>query len=137
MSYLSELTAHERLTVDNATLDMFTAFENGSDLIYEVWERYFSDRVQKEIESRELAFIGQILWAAYDLMSDAIRDYHLMLGHYDAPGVQCFLETAKRAQLTIDAVKASEHARNEMRTAAYDLDDADAIKLLTGKGASA
>lgn len=49
MSYLSELTAHERLTVDNATLDMFTAFENGSDLIYEVWERYFSDRVQKEI----------------------------------------------------------------------------------------
>lgn len=137
MSYLSELTAHERLTVDNATLDMFTAFENGSDLIYEVWERYFSDRVQKEIESRELAFIGQILWAAYDLMSDAIRDYHLMLGHYDAPGVQCFIDTAKRAQLTIDAVKASEHARNEMRTAAYDLDDADAIKLLTGKGASA
>ena len=131
MGYLSELTAHERLTVDNATLDMFTAFENGSDLIYEVWERYFSDRVQKEIESRELAFIGQILWAAYDLMSDAIRDYHLMLGHYDAPGVQCFLDTAKRAQLTIDAVKASEHARNEMRTAAYDLDDADAIKLLT------
>ena len=105
MSYLSELTAHERLTVDNATLDMFTAFENGSDLIYEVWERYFSDRVQKEIESRELAFIGQILWAAYDLMSDAIRDYHLMLGHYDAPGVQCFLETAKRAQLTADAEK--------------------------------
>lgn len=82
MGYLSELTAHERLTVDNATIDIFAAFENGSGLIYEVWERYFSDRVQKEIESRELAFIGQILWAAYDLMSDAIRDYHLMLGHY-------------------------------------------------------
>ena len=137
MSYLSELTAHERLTVDNATLDMFTAFENGSDLIYEVWERYFSDRVQKEIESRELAFIGQILWAAYDLMSDAIRDYHLMLGRYDAPGVQCFLETAKRAQLTADAEKAREHAQKEMRSATYDLDDAAAIKLLTGKGASA
>lgn len=134
MSYLSELTAHERLTVDNATLDMFTAFENGSDLIYEVWERYFSDRVQKEIESRELAFIGQVLWAVYDLMSDAIRDYHLMLGHYDAPGVQCFLETAKRAQLTADAEKAREHAQEEMRSATYDLDDADAIKLLTGKG---
>ena len=43
MSYLSELTAHERLTVDNATLDMFTAFENGSDLIYDIWEQYFSD----------------------------------------------------------------------------------------------
>lgn len=137
MSYLSELTAHERLTVDNATLDMFTAFENGSDLIYEVWERYFSDRVQKEIESRELTFIGQILWAAYDLMRDAIRDYHLMLGHYDAPGVQCFLETAKRAQLTADAEKAREHAQKEMRSATYDLNDADAIKLLTGKGASA
>lgn len=27
MSYLSELTAHERLTVDNATIDMFAAFE--------------------------------------------------------------------------------------------------------------
>lgn len=134
MSYLSELTAHERLTVDNATLDMFTAFENGSDLIYEVWERYFSDRVQKEIESRELAFIGQILWAAYDLMSDAIR---VMLGHYDAPGVQCFLETAKRAQLTADAEKAREHAQKEMRSATYDLDDADAIKLLTGKEVSA
>ena len=137
MSYLSELTAHERLTVDNATLDMFTAFENGSDLIYEVWERYFSDRVQKEIESRELAFIGQILWAAYDLMSDAIRDYHLMLGHYDELTVQCFLETAKRAQLTADAAKAREHAQKEMQSATYDLDDADAIKLLTGKGASA
>ena len=116
---------------------MFAAFENGSDLIYEVWERYFSDRVQKEIESRELAFIGQILWAAYDLMSDAIRDYHLMLGHYDELTVQCFLETAKRAQLTADAAKAREHAQKEMRSATYDLDDADAIKLLTGKGASA
>lgn len=137
MSYLSELTAHERLTVDNATIDMFAAFENGSDLIYEIWERYFSARVQKAIEPRDLEFIGQILWAAYDLMSNAIRDYHLMLGHYDAPGVQCFIDTAKRAQLTIDAVKANEHARNEIRTAAYDLDDADAIKLLTGKGASA
>ena len=47
MSYLSELTAHERLTVDNATLDMFTAFENGSDLIYDIWEQYFSDRERK------------------------------------------------------------------------------------------
>lgn len=134
MSYLSELTAHERLTVDNATLDMFTAFENGSDLIYDIWEQYFSDRERKNIESRDLEFIGRILYSVYDRMSNAIRDYHLMLGHYDAPGVQCFIDTAKRAQLTIDAVKASEHARNEMRTAAYDLDDADAIKLLTGKG---
>lgn len=137
MSYLSELTAHERLTVDNATLDMFTAFENGSDLIYDIWEQYFSDRERKNIESRDLEFIGRILYSVYDRMANAIRDYHLMLGHYDAPGVQCYLDTAKRAQLTIDAVKASEHARNEMRTAAYDLDDADAIKLLTGKGASA
>ena len=137
MSYLSELTAHERLTVDNATLDMFTAFENGSDLIYEIWERYFSDRVQKEIESRDLAFIGQILWAAYDLMSNAIRDYHLMLGYYDELTVQCFLETAKRAQLTADAAKAREHAQEKMRSATYDLDDADAIKLLTGKEVSA
>lgn len=70
-------------------------------------------------------------------MSNAIRDYHLMLGHYDAPGVQCFLETAKRAQLTADAEKAREHTQKEMRSATYDLDDADAIKLLTGKGASA
>ena len=119
MSYLSELTAHERLTVDNATLDMFTAFENGSDLIYDIWEQYFSDRERKNIESRDLEFIGRILYSVYDRMANAIRDYHLMLGHYDAPGVQCFLDTAKRAQLTIDAVKASEHARNEMRTAAY------------------
>lgn len=52
MSYLSELTAHERLTVDNATLDMFTAFENGSDLIYDIWEQYFSDR-KKKISNRE------------------------------------------------------------------------------------
>lgn len=51
MSYLSELTAHERLTVDNATLDMFTAFENGSDLIYDIWEQYFSDRERKNIET--------------------------------------------------------------------------------------
>ena len=134
---LSELTAHERLTVDNATLDMFTAFENGSDLIYDIWEQYFSDRERKNIESRDLEFIGRILYSVYDRMANAIRDYHLMLGHYDAPGVQCFLETAKRAQLTADAEKAREHAQKEMRSATYDLDDADAIKLLTGKGASA
>ena len=70
-------------------------------------------------------------------MANAIRDYHLMLGHYDAPGVQCFLETAQRAQLTADAEKAREHAQKEMRSATYDLDDADAIKHLTGKVASA
>lgn len=137
MGYLSELTAHERLTVDNATLDMFTAFENGSDLIYDIWEQYFSDREQKNIESRDLEFIGRILYSVYDRMADAIRDYHLMLGHYDELTVQCFLETAKRAQLTADAVKAREHAQEKMRSATYDLDDADAIKLLTGKGASA
>ena len=66
MSYLSELTAHERLTVDNATLDMFTAFENGSDLIYDIWEQYFSDRERKNIESRDLEFIGRILYSVYD-----------------------------------------------------------------------
>ena len=119
MSYLSELTAHERLTVDNATLDMFTAFENGSDLIYDIWEQYFSDRERKNIESRDLEFIGRILYSVYDRMANAIRDYHLMLGHYDAPGVQCFLETAKRAQLTADAEKAREHAQKEMRSAPY------------------
>lgn len=52
MSYLSELTAHERLTVDNATLDMFTAFENGSDLIYDIWEQYFLIGSEK-ISNRE------------------------------------------------------------------------------------
>lgn len=75
MSYLSELTAHERLTVDNATLDMFTAFENGSDLIYDIWEQYFSDRERKNIESRDLEFIGRILYSVYDRMANAIRDY--------------------------------------------------------------
>lgn len=137
MSYLSELTAHERLTVDNATLDMFTAFENGSDLIYDIWEQYFSDREQKDIESRDLEFIGRILYSVYDRMANAILGYHLMLGHYDEPGVESFLETAKRAQLTADAVKAREHAQEKMRSATYDLDDADAIKLLTGKEVSA
>ena len=137
MGYLSELTAHERLTVDNATIDMFTAFESGSDLIYDIWEQYFSDREQKNIESRDLEFIGRILYSVYDRMADAIRDYHLMLGHYDELTVQCFLETAKRAQLTTDAAKAREHAQKEMRSATYDLDDAAAIKLLTGKEVSA
>ena len=137
MGYLSELTAHERLTVDNATLDMFTAFESGSDLIYDIWEQYFSDREQKNIELRDLEFIGRILYSVYDRMADAIRDYHLMLGHYDELTVQCFLETAKRAQLTADAVKAREHAQEKMRSATYDLDDAAAIKLLTGKEVSA
>lgn len=70
-------------------------------------------------------------------MANAIRDYHLMLGHYDEPGVECFLEKAKRAQLTADAVKAREHAQEEIRSATYDLNDADAIKLLTGKEVSA
>lgn len=114
MSYLSELTAHERLTVDNATLDMFTAFENGSDLIYDIWEQYFSDREQKNIESRDLEFIGRILYSVYDRMSNAIRDYHLILGHYDAPGVQCFIDTAKRAQL-----RPLHHAADECGHGAY------------------
>lgn len=68
MGYLSELTAHERLTVDNATLDMFTAFENGSDLIYDIWEQYFSDRERKNIESRDLEFIGRILYVRSALL---------------------------------------------------------------------
>ena len=137
MSYLAELTAHERLTVDNATIDIFTAFENGSALIYDIWEQYFSDREQKDIESRDLEFIGRILYSVYDGMTNAIRDYHLTLGHYDAPGVQCFIDTAKRAQLTIDAEKARDHAREEMRSATYDLDDGDVIKLLSSKEVSA
>lgn len=114
-----------------------TSRRENSDLIYDIWEQYFSDREQKNIESRDLEFIGRILYSVYDRMANAIRDYHLMLGHYDAPGVQCFLETAKRAQLTADAEKAREHAQKEMRSATYDLDDADAIKLLTGKEVSA
>ena len=81
MSYLSELTAHERLTVDNATLDMFTAFENGSDLIYDIWEQYFSDRERKNIESRDLEFIGRILYSVYDRMANAIRDYRCTQAH--------------------------------------------------------
>ena len=112
MSYLSELTAHERLTVDNATLDMFTAFESGSDLIYDIWEQYFSDRERKNIESRDLEFIGRILYSVYDRMSNAIRDYHLMLGHYDRTrrGV---LYRHSETRSTDDRCRKSERTRAE------------------------
>ena len=97
-----------------------------------------SKAIQTELTAKQQEYLlMQFCDSVYDRMADAIRDYHLMLGHYDELTVQCFLETAKRAQLTADAVKAREHAQEEMRSATYDLDDADAIKLLTGKGASA
>ena len=97
-----------------------------------------SKAIQTELTAKQQEYLlMQFCDSVYDRMADAIRDYHLMLGHYDELTVQCFLETAKRAQLTADAEKAREHAQEEMRSATYDLDDADAIKLLTGKGASA
>ena len=97
-----------------------------------------SKAIQTELTAKQQEYLlMQFCDSVYDRMADAIRDYHLMLGHYDELTVQCFLETAKRAQLTADAVKAREHAQEEMRSATYDLDDADAIKLLTGKEVSA
>ena len=71
------------------------------------------------------------------LTSNAIREYHLMLGHYDLDTVERFMENAEHITKTIEAKKAIETARKEQRfddiKTAMTLDNEAVIKLLTSE----
>ena len=73
------------------------------------------------------------------MTSNAIREYHLMLGHYDLDTVERFMENAEHITKTIEAKKAIETARKEQRfddiKKAMTLDNEAVIKLSTSEEA--
>ena len=114
-------TENQRMTVEIGMDCIMPRIEIANDLLYDAWEER----------------LGRILYAAFDMTSNAIREYHLMLGHYDLDTVERFMENAEHITKTIEAKKAIETARKEQRfddiKKAMTLDNEAVIKLLTSE----
>ena len=135
MSYLGT-TRNERMTIEEHTFCEMANIELASQLLNALWAEYFEARVQEAIDVRDAEILGCRLLAALRILDNAIRDYHLTLGHYDEACVQHFIEEASRLQKTTEAEKAADTARKLGHTEAVkeagNMDNDAAIAYLNG-----
>ena len=128
-------TEDQRTTVEIGMDCIMPRIEIANDILYDAWEEFFGNVPQPSISALEAERLGRILYAAFDMTSNAIREYHLMLGHYDLDTVERFMENAEHIAKTIEAKKAIETMRKEQRfddvEKAMTLDNEAVIKLLT------
>lgn len=76
-------TEDQRMTVEIGMDCIMPGIEIANDILYDAWEEFFGNVPQPSISALEAERLGRILYAAFDMTSNAIREYHLMLGHYD------------------------------------------------------
>ena len=103
MSWLFDITRSDRLAAERITGCSFTTAEIVSKMLDDIWVRWFSMQEQQAFDCDEAAEIGRSIYAAFYMLNDAVRDYHLEMGHYDEDGVQRFRETAQRYDRTCEA----------------------------------
>ena len=99
-------TEDQRTTVEIGMDCIMPRIEIANDILYDAWEEFFGNVPQPSISALEAERLGRILYAAFDMTSNAIREYHLMLGHYDLDTVERFMENAEHITKTIEAKKA-------------------------------
>lgn len=85
-------TEDQRTTVEIGMDCIMPRIEIANDILYDAWEEFFGNVPQPSISALEAERLGRILYAAFDMTSNAIREYHLMLGHYDLDTVERFME---------------------------------------------
>ena len=132
-------TEDQRTTVEIGMDCIMPGIEIANGVLYGAWEEFFGNVPQRNISATEAEHLGRILYAACDMVSNAIREYHLMLGHYELDLVKYFMENAEHIAKTIEARKAIETMRKEKRfddvEKAMTLDNEAVIKLLASKEA--
>ena len=130
-------TEDQRMTVEIGMDCIMPGIEIANNILYDAWEEFFGNVPQQSISALEAEHLGRILYAAFNMTYNAIREYHLMLGHYDLDTVERFMENAEHITKTIEAKKAIEIARKKQRfddvEKAMTLDNEAVIKLLTSE----
>lgn len=104
-------TEDQRMTVEIGMDCIMPGIEIANNILYDAWEEFFGNVPQQSISALEAEHLGRILYAAFNMTYNAIREYHLMLGHYDLDTVERFMENAEHITKTIEAKKAIEIAR--------------------------
>ena len=129
MSWLFGITRSDRLAAEPITGRSFAATEIVSKMLQDSWDRWFSAQEQQEFDRDEAAEIGHIIYAASYMLSDAVRDYHLAMGHYDEGSVQSFREMSREYDRASEAQELIDEAGTR-GVPAYDLKDEEAIAFL-------
>ena len=101
-------TEDQRMTVEIGMDCIMPGIEIANNILYDAWEEFFGNVPQQSISALEAEHLGRILYAAFNMTYNAIREYHLMLGHYDLDTVERFMENAEHIAKTIEAKKAIE-----------------------------
>ena len=81
MSWLSGISKNDRLAAERIAGNSLIITEIVSKMISDIWERWFSEQDQRELDSGEAAELGRSIYAAQYMLSDAVREYHLEMGH--------------------------------------------------------
>lgn len=133
MSWLNGITRADRLAAERLIGTSANTIEIAANLLWDIWDRYFSEAEPKELDSTEAAEAGRSLYAAYYMISDAVREYHCEMGHYDEDCVKAFHHNAKRYSESCEAERLYNRAAevSPAGTAkALHMDDESAIKYL-------
>lgn len=69
-------TENQRMTVEIGMDCIMPRIEIANDILYDAWEEFFGNVPQQSISALESERLGRILYAAFDMTSNAIREYH-------------------------------------------------------------
>lgn len=132
MSWLLGISRDDRLVAEQIAGSSLIRAEIVSNMLGDIWEPWFSDREQRELDSDEAAELGRSIYAAQYMLSDAVRKYHLEMGHYEEECVQFYRERAKRYERACEAEELFDDAgENRAKCVpAYNLKDEDAIEFI-------
>ena len=88
-------SAEQRMTIELGMDCIMPGIEIATGILYDAWEEFFGNDPQQSISAIEAEHLGRIIYAACDMVSNAIREYHLMLGHYELDTVKRFMDNAE------------------------------------------
>lgn len=134
MSWLLGISRDDRLAAERIVGNSFIVAEIVAKMLNDIWERWFSAQEQQELDCDEAAELGRSIYAAQYMLSDAVKEYHLEMGHYDEYSVKFYLERAKRYERSCEAQELFDTAGEKLLGAecvpAYKLKDEDAIEFI-------
>lgn len=106
--FISRTSREERMAIEITLNGAFLKIDQAEQLIYDLIEAFLSAREQEALDQRAAQTIRNNLWIVDDILADAQLEYHLHAGHYNACGVQQYLDSAAQAKANVEDEEAHE-----------------------------
>ena len=133
----AKTTVDERNMIGEVMEVPFVKIEHAKDLLYSIWDEFFTMREQEPLSKYEAERIGNVIWFALEALEGALTDYELATAAPDSILAKKHVERAKTYEFALlveqtrrKAVDVAWKTVPEKIKAACNLPDAEALSKL-------